>query len=618
MAGAIALRVVVFQPHREGGDSLMRKYSRAAIAVSLVAAAAAVLAACSSSGGGGKSTSAPGSGSPTSSAQATSGYNAAVDNIINPSSKTGGTLQLGATSDCDSWDPARTYYGWCWNMQRLFTRSLIGYSSLNGTTFKLAPDLATNMGTHNADFTQWTYTLKSGLKWSDGTPITPQDIKYGLERLFATDVINGGPSSYFLQGIAHPKNYAGPYKSGDLPATDIATTATSITINLTGPNADFDYLMAMCASAPVPNKTEGGPGFIGNTYTKHPKSSGPYMISSYTPGKSIDFVKNPYWSQSTDAIRHPLLNGVDLTIDTNPVDLDNQLKAGTLDANAAGGGLTAAFQTQALTQPDLKKNVDDPESASTQYLSVMQTVITNVSCRQAIFYASDKAGMLAAYGGPTAGTIAGAMTPPGIPGYDASLDPYPVGTDGTGDVAAAKAALVKCGKPSGFAVKMAYATPSSRAPKVFAAEKQALARVGITLTAVTQDASTYYSTFIGSPKNIINQGIGIALAGWGADFPTGVGFYQSIANGNAIVDPGNSNYPSLNDPVVNKILDDAPAGKVTDADWTKLNSQIMTDAVYLPIDWNKTLYYRNPRMTNVTCDNALAFGIYDFVNIGVS
>ena len=202
-------------------------------------------------------------------------------------------------------------------MQRLFTRSLIGYQVLNGTKFTLAPDLATDMGTHNANFTQWTYTLKPGIKWSNGTAVTPMDVKYGVERLFATDVINGGPSSYFISGITHPKSYAGPYKNGDL--STITTTATTITFNLTGPNADFNYLMAMAASAPVPYKVEGGPGFKGATYTKHPLSTGPFMIKSYTPNKSIVFVRNPYWSQSTDTIRHPLVNEVDLTIDTDPV-----------------------------------------------------------------------------------------------------------------------------------------------------------------------------------------------------------------------------------------------------------------------------------------------------------
>jgi len=309
-----------------------------------------------------------------------------------------------------------------------------------------------------------------------------------------------------------------------------------------------------------------------------------------------------------------------LTIDTSPDDLDQKLKSGDLDANAAGGagGITPQFKSQVLTQPDLKKNVDDPAAASTQYMPVFQSVITNVHCRRAIFYATNKASLLAVYGGPTSGEISGSMTPPGIPGYDASYDPYPLGADQTGDITKAKQELQACGKPGGFDVNFAYATPSDYGPLVFKAEKSALARVGIKLNAVTDDSSTYYNTFIGSPSNVQRKQIGMAIAGWGADFPTAVGFYQAIANGNAIFDPGTSNYVSLNDPKVNQILNAGPAGKNTETDWQNLNHQIMSDAVYVPIYWTKTLYYRNPRMTNVTCDNALAFGIYDFVNIGVS
>jgi len=582
-----------------------------------VTAVAVIAAGCSSSKSSGNKT-----GNSTSAQGGTQGaapaYNAAFDKIVNPSTKTGGVLRLGSTSDCDSWDPKIAYYGWCWNMQRLFTRSLIGYQVVNGTQFKLAPDLATDMGTHNADFTQWTFTLKPGLKWSNGQPITPKDVKYGLERTFASAELPGGPFSYFVQGIKAPKNYPGPYKGGDLDT--ITTTDTSITINLASPNSDFDYLMAMAASAPVPYRTEGGTGFVGANYTKHPMSSGPFMVKSYTPGKSIDFVRNPNWQQSTDTIRHPLVDEVTLTIDTNPTDLDQKLKAGDLDANAGtgAGGLTPAFQSYALTHPDAKKQVDDPTSPNTEYFSVMQTVITNPDCRKAIFYALNKASVLAAEGGPTAGTIAGSMTPPGIPGYDANYNPYPVGSDNTGDLNMAKQELAKCGKPNGFPMVYAYPTPSVKAKAVYEAVKAALGRVGINLTAATDDASTYYNTFLGSPKTILQKHIGMALAGWGADFPTVTGFYQAIANGNAIVDPGNSNYPSLNDPVVNQIIDNATKGTETATDFANLNHQIMNDAVYLPIYFGNTLMWRSTRMTNVTCDNALAFGNYDFVNAGVS
>jgi peptide/nickel transport system substrate-binding protein len=594
----------------------MKSKSRLTVAVSVVAAVVTVLSGCSSSGPSNSSSTNPGTSSPGSTGGVPAAFNASFNGVVNPSTKAGGTLNLLSSADCDSWDPQRTYYGWCWNMQRLFSRSLIGYQSVNGTTFKLAPDLATDMGTHNADFSEWTYTLKPGLTWSNGQPITPKDVQYGVERLWATDVINGGPSSYFTSGIKAPKDYKGPYKNGGDNNVGMTTTANSITFHLTGANADFNYLMAMAASAPVPYKTEGGPGLVGATYTKHPMASGPYMVASYTEKQQITFVRNPKWDQSTDTIHHPLVDKVVLTIDTDPTDIDNKLKAGSADANASTN-VSAAFQAQILTNPDLKKNADDPVTAFTQYMPVFQSVITNQHCRAAIFYASNKAALLQAYGGAVSGQIAGSMTPPGIAGNDPSFNPYPVGADNTGDLAKAKSELTACGQPNGFATKMAYATPSQHAKAAFQAEQTALARVGIKVTGATADSSTYYSTFIGSPQNIKNQGLGIALAGWGADFPTGVGFYQSIANGNSIVPTGNTNYVSLNDPTVNKVLDEAPAGKATDADWQDLDKAVMAAAVYMPIYWGKNLYYRNPRLTNVTSNNALAFGIYDFVNVGV-
>jgi peptide/nickel transport system substrate-binding protein len=590
---------------------LMGGYVRAAITGVAILGTAA-LAACGGSSSSSSGT--PGTAGGTGGRTASATYNAAYDKIVNPSRKKGGTLQLGLTSDCDSWDPQRVYYGFCWNLQRLFTRGLTGYSKLNGNTFQLSPDAATTMGVHNADYTQWTYTLKPGLKWSNGKPVTPLDFKYGVERLFAQDVITGGAFSYYVNILQHPSSYKGPYHSGDL--TSIRTTANTITYNLVRPFKDFPYLLALPEGSAVPDKVEGGAGYVGRTYTKRPLSDGPFKIASYTPGKSINFVRNPDWSQSTDPIRHPVANAIDISIDTNPGDLDNKIKAGLIDANAGvgAGGLTPAFQSYVLTHPQAKKQADDPATPFTEYFAVFQTVIKNADCRKAIFYATNKASIIAAEGGPTAGIPAGSMTPPGVTGYDKSYNPYPAGPQDTGNLAKAKAELKACGKPNGFPITFAYPTPSQKAPLVFAAEKAALTRVGITSTGVSQDTSTYYSTFIGSPKNVLNKGIGIALAGWGADFPRPVGYYNAIANGNAITDPGTSNYPSLNDPVINKILDN---GSATDADYATLRNQVMTDAVYLPIYWGATLMYRNPRMTNVTCDNALAFGNYDFVNIGV-
>jgi hypothetical protein len=73
----------------------------------------------------------------------------------------------------------------------------------------------------------------------------------------------------------------------------------------------------------------------------------------------------------------------------------------------------------------------------------------------------------------------------------------------------------------------------------------------------------------------------------------------------------------LNTSVVS-LIKDAPKGPTSVDDWKKLDQAVMESATYLPLLGEKTLDYRTPRMTNVTCNNALAFGIYDFVNVGVS
>lgn len=582
--------------------------TRRATTIAAVGAVAALgLAACGGSSGGGSSSASASSGS---------SFNAAADSIVNPSDKTGGNLQLIAQGDVDSYDPARTYYAYSWDLQRLFTRSLMGFAPQPGTKgTAVVPDLATAAGKSNADKTVWTYTLQSGLKFSDGEPITSKDIKYGIERLFATDVINGGPSSYYLSLLTPAGGYKGPYAD---PTGDLSTVKTpddtTIEFDLSKPFADFDYLMALPTSAPVPKAKD-----TKANYGQDPVASGPFMFKSFTPNKETVWVRNPNWSQATDKIRSPKVDTVTQTIVTNEADGDKRLIAGDVDL-WADGGLLPASRPQVLANPQLKAYADNPTTGFTRYISVMQTVapLTNQACREAIFYAFNKSDYRKIRGGETGGDIANTMTPPLVPGYDASFNPYPDGADNTGDLDKAKAKLAECGQPNGFTIAAAYAN-AGVGPQLFASMQANLARVGIKLTPAAADSSSYYSTWIGSPKNIIAKNIGIAIAGWGADFPTPYGFWQSIANGNAIVDPGNSNYPSLNDPKVNGILDQLTKSDPSQMQdlGKQLDQAVMANAVYLPVQFDKTFYYRNPRLTNIYLNGGVG-NYYDYVNIGTT
>ncbi len=387
----------------------------------------------------------------------------------------------------------------------------------------------------------------------------------------------------------------------------------TIIFHLTEPYASFDYLMAMGPSSPIPQAKDDG-----ENYTQHPVSSGPFKITQYNKDTGITFERNTNWDQATDQIRKPKADRIEITYITNLDDLDQRLKTGTLDARV-DADLQPTFQNEAFADPSLKKNIDNPVDGSLRYLGVSPDVkpLDNVHCRMAVFYAINKEAWRLAYGGAITGDIAPNLTPAGLPGHDEKANPYPNGADFTGDVNKAKAELSQCGQPNGFSTNMAFVNQGTGAARA-AAVQEALARAGIKVTPKAGEADTYYSQFIGSPASVKNNKLGIMDAGWGADFPTTVGFWYSIAAGKANLPSSDSNYVNLNDAKVNQLLDQSNSAQ--ESEWNSIGRQvddaIMADAVYVPLMWTKSVYWRNPRLTNVYSTNF--FGLYDWVNMGVS
>ena len=109
----------------------------------------------------------------------------------------GGTLYYYIYAPYEHVDPQRTYVGVeLTNFRRTIYRSLVAFpiSEDPEVANTPVPDLATDVGTKNEDATEWSFTIKDGVKWEDGQPITCEDFKYGASRVFATDVITGGPN----------------------------------------------------------------------------------------------------------------------------------------------------------------------------------------------------------------------------------------------------------------------------------------------------------------------------------------------------------------------------------------------------------------------------------------
>jgi peptide/nickel transport system substrate-binding protein len=588
---------------------MSRSYLRTgSIAVAVLALGAT--AACSGSSGPSK---------PTTKAAA---YNAALTGVVNASDKKGGTIHYVASGDFDSLDPARTYYAYSWNFQRIYQRTLLMFKASPGKEgASVTGDLATGPGAVSDGGKTVSYTLRDGVTFQDGKAITSADIKYALERSFAEDVINGGPGATYLKPIlVGGAAYKGPYKDKAGLASIDATDPKKITFHLSKPFSDFDYLMALPISTPVPQAADTGKNG-GANYQFHVVSSGPYQVGTYQPGKLLTLVRNPNWKASSDPNRKALPDKIELLEGLQPDDMDARLLAGTADMEIEGTGVQPTAVSKILTNPATKVNADNPSTGFTRYISIQEKVkpFDNIECRKAVQYAADKVALQFARGGPVAGgDIAGQMLPPTLPAYK-KFTQYDSGPDNKGDITKAKAALKACGHPNGFTTKIAT-TNKGKGPKVGIALQQALAKVGINAQVIQVDSSTYYSGFIGVPDNVHKQGLGLAVAGWGPDFPTEYGFFESIVDGRAIkTSGGNSDYAEFNNPKVNDLIDQALAtsdqAKRNDL-WGQVDHLVMEGADYLPFVADKALDYRGPKLTNVYINSA--FGQYDLVNVGTT
>ncbi|HEY0530627.1 MAG TPA: ABC transporter substrate-binding protein, partial [Actinoplanes sp.] len=466
----------------------------------------------------------------------------------------------------------------------------------------------------------YTFKLRSGIKFDDGSAITSKDIKYGIERVWATKVISGGP--VYLPGLLDQgQNYPGPYTDKDPNHLGLKTVETpddsTIIFHLAKPSSDFMYLLAMPGSGPVPQKRD-----TGAKYALAPASSGPYMFKpgGIVPGKSVAFVRNPNWDQSTDPIRKALPDAINLTVTTNQDDLDSRLIAGTADLDAGQVGVQTAARAKILQDPTLKANADDPVNGFLRYVGIAQSVkpLDNIDCRKAVIYAADPTSMQTAFGGPVAGGDIGTnMLPATIGGSDANYDPFGR-LQGKPQPDKAKQELAACGQPNGFNVTIAARNNRDTEVKAAEALQASLKAVNINATIAQYDGAQQAS-ITGSPSNVAAKKYGLIMAAWGADYPTGSGFMQPLSDSRFIPANGNYNLPEIKDPSIDGLFDQAQGStdpaQANDA-YSQINHKIMEGAYYLPVVSAKALNYRNPRLTNVYYHDA--FGQIDFQALGVS
>ncbi|MPZ28537.1 MAG: ABC transporter substrate-binding protein [Micromonosporaceae bacterium] len=572
-------------------------------AVAMSTALALTIAACGGDGGD----------PDDSGGTATAEFDAATGQVFNASDEQGGTLRYAITEDWDSVDPGDTYYGLSWNLLRLYGRTLTMFNPVPGQgSAEVIPDLAESLGEPSDDGRTWTYVLREGLVYEDGTPITSQDVKYAVMRSIHKEVLVNGPT-YFGDALALEEGFESPYEN---PDTDTAAIETpddrTIVFHLKEPFGGFDFFAQLPQTAPVPQDKD-----TGIRYRDHVVASGPYMFEEYNEDANFTLVRNPNWDPATDPNRPALPDRIEVTLNVNQDDLDNQILSGDLDVDLAGNGIAAAARTRVINDPALLAQADNPAAPRLWYTSINPHVapLDNIECRKAILFAADRTSYLTAYGGQYGGDIPTHLLPPQIPGSQ-EFDLYPAGPDNTGDLEAAQAALDACGQPEGFATKMAFRSDRPAEQQTAEALQQSLGRVGIELELVGYPTGDYFSTYAGDPEFRDSESLGLMTNGWQSDWADGFGFFSQIVDSRTIR-PGSSNLSVYLDEV-DQLLDQAVAQTDLDAQqaiWAQIDQRVMEEAVILPGVFSKALTVRPQNGTNIFVNEA--YGQYDYMMMGV-
>ncbi|MFF4545453.1 ABC transporter substrate-binding protein [Streptomyces sp. NPDC001435] len=563
------------------------------IATGVAAAAGSVLTACSSgdsssNGGGGKQDAAK--------AKTTTVKIGTAEDSKGPApevsgAKKGGKVYLLNDDDFSHLDPQRIYYAWNSLAAIVLSRTLTGYKVGDDGSMTLVGDLATDTGTMKDAGKTWSFTLKDGVKWEDGSDITVDDVRHGFERAFASFITEGAMyvQTWLTGSQEYRKSYSGPFKGKHLKS--IVTSGKTITFHLSEARPDFNYVLAMHSYAPTPVKKD-----TKQDYDKKPVSNGPYKVKSHVTDKSMVLVRNEHWDPNTDPIRNAYPDEFDFTFGIEQLTAIDRLLADSGNDQYAVSWRTIPQERVQKATTEAKDRVFEGLGSGVSVYWINTTRVTDKSVREALIKAWPTAGIRQVQGGTHRGDYATGIMSPLVAGYK-SQDVWGKLKNPAGDPAAAKAILKKAGK-LGTKIVYAYQQDDTNA-KVKVVVENALKAAGFEVVTKGIDSTTWYDQTgkVANPYDVY-------WGGWGSDWPTGFSVFQPLFDSKAIAD-GGSNYSHLKDPAVDAAIKAATAETDNDkanAMWAALDKQVTETGAFIPDVYMKRIYLHGSKLGNVKMD----------------
>lgn len=419
----------------------------------------------------------------------------------------GGSIVVARAGDIDVLDPAVSQDPEGIHSLHVLYNGLLGVSRDN----TLYPDLARSMPTVADNGRSYTFHLRGGLRFADGTPLTASDVAFSINR-----AANPKTGSWAVSELSTIVGY-GAVEAGkaiSLAGVHVVDPLT-VRFSLSQPDAVFPAKMSMINFYVVEPSAVAR---YGTSFGKHVSGSGPFMFSSYTPGQSLVIVRNPhYYLRDSAGIQLPYLDRITWLLNVNPSVALLKLERGEVDMLADG----VAKESYASVAADPKfgpllLRVPSLEPFALAFNEGIKP-FDSLQVRRALAMGVNRTRLIRLIGKYRV-TALNQRFPKGLDAYD----PGYVGVQY--DPAGARALLAKAGFPRGFSTEfLAGLWPDTNADTLVGqAIQQDLAAIGVKVSvrSVTQATAL---TLLGKPKTV-----SMFDQWWGPDFPEASDYIETI------------------------------------------------------------------------------------------
>ena len=475
----------------------------------------------------------------------------------------GGTLQLAvAATDVDYSDPALAYGVLSWQIEYETCAKLIDYSDAGGkASTELSPSAATGLPVISADGKTYTFTIRPGIKFSDGASVSAQSFVDAMNR-DANPSMNS-PVNAFMSDVVGWDNVV------NKKATKIAgvtAKGSKLTIKLSQRDGGMLDKLAMPFFCAIElSKTPVNPQGV-NTLP----GAGPYYIASRTVNQQIVLKANPYYKGT----RPHRSSTIIMTMNTNAQQTYLQVSDGTYAADPSGLDNPSAAAQLAQQYGVNKSRFFVHPTPETDYvaLNTTRSAFGNAATRRAVNYAIDRPALLRVRGS-LGGKRTTEILPQSLTGGVYNQKLYPI----AGAVPAkAKSLSSSCGN-----VNLWYATGPVGTPQA-GILKYNLEQMGCNVT-----SKSFIGYAIYTAAGVKGSDMDAMFAGWYQDYADGYDFFHILLDGRTIQASNNNNLAYFNNATVNKKIDaaNAASGAARSKAWGNLDIYTMKNfAPWAPID----------------------------------